>query len=508
MTSEPPLSVSAAADVARVLAIAALTGIATWMGHSLTDLPASPVAAAWPAVGVALAGVLLVGSRIWPAIALGVLVAEIVRLNATSGTFVEFIAVVSTAAAIALQAVVAASLFRTMVGTNDPFRRARDAGLFVVLTAILGCGIVPTVSASAAAMMGELPWDRWSERWLEVWFANHNGVLLAAPLVLAWSWGNRTHLGPWQGPEMILLACAPAIVCLAVRHTGYPLEYLYLPMLAWSAFRFGVRGSTAMLVGVGALAVAATANGYGSFHGETPALTRFLLSSFIGTIGASTLVLLGVIAQRDAAEHGLADAHALLENRVRIRTQELAAANGRLKRIADLDGLTGVPNRRFFNTALETEWRRATYGGRSVAVILLDVDYFKAFNDSYGHPAGDACLQAIADALSSGLQRGGELLARYGGEEFVALLPHADVTDALRAAERLRERVAKLAIKHSVPTESATVTLSAGVAAEIPARGRTSTDLLAAADAALYSAKRNGRNRVEIAAKVVWSLDG
>lgn len=254
-----------------------------------------------------------------------------------------------------------------------------------------------------------------------------------------------------------------------------------------------------MLVVVGALAVAVTALGYGSFHGETPAVTRFLLASFIGTIGASTLVLLGVITQRDAAEHGLADAHATLENRVRIRTQELAAANGRLKRIADLDGLTGVPNRRFFNTALETEWRRALNGARSVSVILMDVDYFKSFNDTYGHPAGDACLQSIADALSGGLQRGGELLARYGGEEFVALLPHADAAEALRTADRLRQRVAKLAVPHCMPAEGARVSLSAGVASEIPTDRRTAAELLADADAALYSAKRKGRDRVESA---------
>jgi diguanylate cyclase (GGDEF)-like protein len=251
-----------------------------------------------------------------------------------------------------------------------------------------------------------------------------------------------------------------------------------------------------MTLAVAALAVAATVQEYGSFRAENMAVTRFLLASFIGTIGVCTLVLLGVIAQRDAAEHGLADAQATLENRVRLRTQELAAANGRLRRIADLDGLTGVPNRRYFNTAIANEWRRGEQGERSIAVILMDVDFFKLFNDTYGHQAGDECLQAIADALAAGLQRNGELLARYGGEEFVALLPNVDANEAMRTAERLRQRIAALAIPHCMPTEGSLVTFSAGVAAEVPSSRRSPADLLASADAALYTAKHAGRDRV------------
>src|SRR5262245_43713386 len=414
---EPPLAATTSAGAVRLVGLAALTAIATWFAPAYTILAPDVVPAVYPAAGIAVAAILLGGSKLWPGIVLGVLLAESSRLAASGGSFREFVVILALAFAAAMQAVVAAGLFRAIVGTNDPFHRARDAGWFVLLVGILGCVIVPMVSATAVCLSGALPLDYWSEQWLQEWFANHNGVILAAPLVLAWAYGGKARFGPWQGPELVLLMTAPAVVCLAIRYTGYPLEYLYLPLLAWAAVRFGPRGATVMTVAVAALAVTATAHEDGSLRGVTPAVTRFLLASFIGTIGASTLVLLGVIAQRDAAEHGLADAHATLENRVRLRTQELAAANGRLRRIADLDGLTGVPNRRYFNTALANEWRRAELGGRPLAVILMDVDYFKLFNDTYGHPAGDECLQAIADALAVGLQRGGELLARYGGEE-------------------------------------------------------------------------------------------
>src|SRR5262249_1221324 len=187
----------------------------------------------------------------------------------------RFIAALAISFAVALQAVLAAALFRLVAGTNDPFHRARDAGWFVVLAGMLGCVICPTVTASAAALTRSAPWEQWSERWLQSWFAHHNGVLLAAPLVLAWAGGGRARFGPWQGPELVLLATAPAAICLTVRYTGYSLEYLYLPLLAWSAFRFGPRGATAMTVVVASLAVAATAHHYGSFQGETPAVSHF-----------------------------------------------------------------------------------------------------------------------------------------------------------------------------------------------------------------------------------------
>jgi diguanylate cyclase (GGDEF)-like protein len=129
----------------------------------------------------------------------------------------------------------------------------------------------------------------------------------------------------------------------------------------------------------------------------------------------------------------------------------------------------------------------------------MDVDSFKAFNDNYGHQAGDDCLCRVAEVLDAGLLRSGEVLARYGGEEFVALLPATDRDAAAHTAERLRLRVAEAAIPHGFSSAGTTVSLSAGVAAVIPSAGGAPEKLLAAADAALYAAKRAGRNRVSVA---------
>ncbi len=167
----------------------------------------------------------------------------------------------------------------------------------------------------------------------------------------------------------------------------------------------------------------------------------------------------------------------------------------RYARLALIDSLTGVANRRKFDEMLPYEWSRAAREGTSIALAILDLDFFKQFNDSYGHQAGDLCLQQVARALGESLRRPTDLLARYGGEEFVALLPTTDLAGATALAESMREGLTKLGITHA-STSLGRVTLSAGVAAAMPKPGAAPEDLVRTADAALYEAKQAGRNRV------------
>jgi len=179
---------------------------------------------------------------------------------------------------------------------------------------------------------------------------------------------------------------------------------------------------------------------------------------------------------------------------------QLEEANRQLRILARQDGLTGLANRRRFDEELGEEYRRAIRTRSTLAVMLLDVDHFKAFNDTYGHPRGDACLRALAGVLAGSARRPADLAARYGGEEFVLLLPDTDVAGAMGLAERLRAEIQALAIPHS-GMESGLVTVSLGVAATIPfehARGPAA--LVEAADTALYQAKHAGRDTVRIAA--------
>jgi diguanylate cyclase (GGDEF)-like protein len=167
-----------------------------------------------------------------------------------------------------------------------------------------------------------------------------------------------------------------------------------------------------------------------------------------------------------------------------------------LESLAMLDGLTSIPNRRRFDEALEAEWKRARRDAAPMALMMIDVDHFKAYNDHYGHGAGDACLKKVADALTSASDRPGDLVARYGGEEFVALLPQTDSLGAKQMAERLRSAVEALRLVHQHSSVATCVTVSIGYASACPQQDQDCAELLGAADRHLYTAKESGRNQI------------
>lgn len=166
-----------------------------------------------------------------------------------------------------------------------------------------------------------------------------------------------------------------------------------------------------------------------------------------------------------------------------------------LERMAWLDALTGLPNRRRFDAALEQMGRRAVREQLSLAALVIDIDVFKAFNDNYGHGAGDECLRQVADALKESLSRPVDLLARHGGEEFAVLLADTNRSGALEMAERMRAAVERLAITHDYSVAASVVTVSIGAAALVPASMADVATLLEEADRCLYKAKKTGRNR-------------
>jgi diguanylate cyclase (GGDEF)-like protein len=183
--------------------------------------------------------------------------------------------------------------------------------------------------------------------------------------------------------------------------------------------------------------------------------------------------------------------------KARVRNHlELKRRGDLLEQLAGLDGLTGIPNRRRFDTTLANEWQRAQRHHTMLALIMIDVDFFKPYNDYYGHPSGDDCLRKIAHALAQPLRRASDFLARYGGEEFAVILADTTLEEALRIAEHMRCYVAEQAIPHGFSAIAPHITVSLGIAARIPNGESSSSALLAAADAALYQAKHAGRNQV------------
>jgi len=176
-------------------------------------------------------------------------------------------------------------------------------------------------------------------------------------------------------------------------------------------------------------------------------------------------------------------------------SRDLASANRELEKLSRQDGLTGIANRRYFDSYLVTELRRGARERQSLSLILSDVDHFKAFNDCYGHQAGDDCLRRVAAALSSAGRRPADLAARYGGEEFAMVLPGTVIEGAVDVAQAVSRVIEGLAIPHARSAVNPKVTLSQGIVSLTPEKETSSEDLIQRADQALYLAKQQGRNR-------------
>jgi len=183
-------------------------------------------------------------------------------------------------------------------------------------------------------------------------------------------------------------------------------------------------------------------------------------------------------------------------DKCRADTCELERLNGELHKLCVLDELTGIANRRFFNLVVTQEWARAVREVVPFSIIMIDIDFFKDYNDLYGHQKGDACLRQVAGALSAVVRRPGDYVIRYGGEEFVVVLSHTGLRGALAVAEHLRSSVEGLNMEHGRSSVHDRVTISLGVASTQPARSDSLNALIEGADQAIYEAKREGRNRV------------
>jgi len=176
--------------------------------------------------------------------------------------------------------------------------------------------------------------------------------------------------------------------------------------------------------------------------------------------------------------------------------EKLAEANLALQKLSSQDGLTGIANRRSFDETLLKEWNRSIRGAKSIGLIMLDIDFFKLYNDHYGHQGGDDCLKKVAKGLESAIHREADFLARYGGEEFSTVLPDTDMNGAVKVAEEMRQAIKDLKIEHAKSKVADTVSISIGVSAVIPLQEMTPEVLIAAADQALYKAKEEGRDTV------------
>jgi diguanylate cyclase (GGDEF)-like protein len=284
--------------------------------------------------------------------------------------------------------------------------------------------------------------------------------------------------------------------------SGYPLAYLVLPILIWTVFRYGSFFASLLVSIVSLIAILATARNHGLYIPNEPNASLLLLQSFMAVFSLTSLVLSAVIDEKNSAQLSLKQAMENLELQVIERTTELQRsedllkqANLELEKLVNIDGLTQVGNRRCFDDRLKMEWERLSRDLQPISLILFDIDYFKLYNDLYGHQMGDDCLTAIAQTVKQVLSRPADLVTRYGGEEFAVILPNTDIKGAFTVSEQIRIAVTNLGFAHQNSAIADIVTVSLGVASLLPSLNQELSILIKQADIALYRAKEQGRNQ-------------
>lgn len=315
-------------------------------------------------------------------------------------------------------------------------------------------------------------------------------ALLCLMLALAAPFARYSELIRLNAAMVIPICLGGIVVGFSRWVGGYkPARYF---VIAWTAFLFAIAFYSLSKFGL------FSRSGLSEYSVQLGAVAEAVLFAFALADRMNTQRKAFIKAQAKALELQKI-ANERLEARVTERTQELQGAmsdlenaNQRLQALTMQDGLTGIRNRRYFDEKLEREWHRAIRSQDSIAMLLIDIDFFKAFNDKYGHLAGDECLKAVAQLIEKTLTRPSDSVARYGGEEFAVILPETDVDGAVHVAENIRLAVEQ----QSIPVDggSVHVTVSIGAAAKKPQPQNEQQELIAVADQSLYIAKSAGRN--------------
>ncbi len=430
----------------------------------------------WPLNGASIAILISHPRRRWPwmlaGIVIGTGIGEVATGNPPFLTVVERALSVTevTISALMLPPVVT-SLYTWLRTPNLYPRFAAAATVGPALTGILAAFYFHTFQGQGWLAA----FDGWA-------VADTLGIAAVLPLALAFG-SPEARASFVRSPIISAVTLTGALVIsTAIFMVGrYPLVFMLYPLLMLVDWLLGVLGSTIALCCACLMAVFLTMHGYGPFtHPELLGMSReaavqlYLGFHLLGFLPVSILFL----EQRRMA-------------------QELREALVRAEALAEVDSLTGIANRRTLDQQLEEHWRRALRNQTPLALMMIDVDHFKQFNDAFGHRAGDECLRAIAQALKQHVQRAGELVARFGGEEFVILLPDVDASKAHIIAEVIRAAVYELAIAHP-HGDTHRVTVSVGCASLVPNPDEKCHRLVELADQMLYLAKRAGRNRVRV----------
>ncbi|MGY6530015.1 MAG: sensor domain-containing diguanylate cyclase [Cyanobacterium sp.] len=463
----------------------------------------SEVASVWFPSAMTLPLVLTYGIQVFPGIAIASIIGLTPSLERISPnlSFLSFAFIqISCALANCFQPMVARCIIQKFVRSKDVFISIQSVCIFI--GAIIFSPIISALmGVSALLIINVIGRQEYFHTLITWWLGSALAHVIFSPTIMQWKKKNLVSGGAgfW---ETSTIALTVLFICILAFWLAYPVQYLLFPPIIWAVFRLK-RFQVSLLVSIIALiAIVCTSFGYGTFVEDSVNLSLILLQSFTAIISIVTLILYAVLAEKKISQNKLYETLDVLEDRVLERTRELEAiqvslqqTNQFLEKIAYIDSLTQVGNRGYFDHILEQQWDSLMKQNKPLSLLLIDVDFFKLYNDFYGHPQGDECLTRIAQCLNSVVRDASDTVARYGGEEFVVILPYANMEQGVIVAQKIQSAIALLEIPHELSEISTYITLSIGIATTIPHYDNTPEELIERADQALYLAKKEGRNQ-------------
>ena len=433
----------------------------------------------WPTNGLAVAFMVRSDRRRWPLILGGVLFGSLI------GETIYHLKPISdliNGLANAVGPLIAASALPRCRKLDDWLQEPHLVARFVVFALIAA----PLFSATIFAT-----YMRWANPNFDFWNvlqiradSDMLGYAMFTPLVLVLSSRDNYRRASLADllTSLLFLTLVVTTTLAVFSQSGYALDFILISVILLICLRLGFTASVLAVNLLAFLATTATMHGYGPLTlgaGADIPHRVLLLQAFLALSMITVFSVSVVQIEREVFQ------------------TQLEMAYREMAKLASTDPLTGLGNRRLFEDTLKAEWTRARRSGHPIAVLMIDVDHFKSYNDRFGHPAGDICLSTIADSILNMGHRSSDLLARYGGEEFIFLMPETPVEEAARKAEAMRILIGKLYEQPGTPLQCE-VSISIGCAALAPAPGLFPELLISCADEALYHAKNKGRDRVEV----------
>ncbi len=495
--------------------MAVLYLIAVELSFQLTTLP-DDIPSVWFASAVSLVMVIIYQNQVLVGITIASIISIIPYLNKTEPSLsllTYFLICVVYAVVNCLQPLISLYLLQKYARYTNIFTNLDSVWVFIVAAIFspLICAVVGVIVLWYVEVIDFSQTIIFISRW---WLASAVAHLIFTPCWLIYREKDILKITA-SFAEIILVGFLVYFVDIFIFWLSWSVEYLLLAVLIWGVFRLSRFYSSLLVVIIALSIIINTSNGYGVFiNQKTVDESLLFLQSFIAILSITTLILTAILSEKEQTQLSLKETLETVESKVFERTKQLQQTqidleqlNHSLAQMVNTDGLTKIANRRCFDQQLAKEWTRLYRSKKQLCLLLIDVDYFKLYNDTYGHQQGDQCLIEIAQAFTISCMRSSDLVTRYGGEEFTILLPNTDIKGAITVAKRIQRNIDNLQISHLTSSVKSCITVSIGISGLTPDINQSPKILVEQADKALYLAKKLGRNQFQIAPHHLVSKD-